>query len=63
MRVREIYEAATDILYDRCPKDQRFHQCRMGEDPDGDCYSCWQCYLWHLENGWDVYAGLRRNPA
>lgn len=58
----ELYKAATELLNDHCPMNEKFQLCRMMEDPDGDCFTCWQNYLWFLHSGLDAYSCSRVHP-
>ena len=49
------WQAAISILFDECPPDNKFYYCRMGEEPENECKTCWMNYLWFIANGFNPY--------
>lgn len=46
-----IFQAALDILYDKCPPERHMYQCMKSEVEEPCCEECWQRYLFYLANG------------
>lgn len=46
-----VFQAALDILHDRCPPERSMYQCMKGEDDEPCCEECWERYLFYIANG------------
>lgn len=47
-----MFQLALKILHDECPPDNRMYLCTMGEEPECDCETCWENYLFWARNGY-----------
>ena len=51
-KVKELFDASLDVLFDYCPKDENAHLCNRSEDYDDEiCTRCWSDYLFRIVNG------------
>lgn len=47
-----IFQLALKVLHDECPPDNTMYYCNMGEEPECDCTTCWENYLFWAANGY-----------
>ena len=52
MAKENMFQLARMILYNQCPPDNKMYFCNKGEEPECDCITCWDRYLFWAANGY-----------
>lgn len=58
-----LLRCCTDLIYDRCPPDNKAYFCMKSECEDDEmCVRCWQNYVYQIANGEIDYGITKPKP-